>query len=113
MIEKKDIEHLAKLARIKLSDEEKDSLAKDIPNILNFVEQIQSASASRRRDGEVSGEEIEKDPSRRGEAEAEVGKLRNVMREDENPYEKGLYTEKLLEEAPEREENFVKVKKIL
>ena len=39
--------------------------------------------------------------------------MRNVMREDANPHESGIYTEKMLEQAPAREGNYIKVKKIL
>ena len=41
-----------------------------------------------------------------------VGVL-NVMREDKDPHEAGLYTEKILEQAPAREGDYIKVKKIL
>jgi len=102
-MDKKDIEHLAKLSRIEIPEEEKESLSKDLENILGHVGQIQSASASLGRDGEVTGEKTKKT----------AGKLRNVMREDKNPHEPGIYTEKILKEAPEREGDYVKVKKIL
>ena len=97
MIEKKDIEHLANLARIEITDSEKESLAKDAENILGFVGQIQSVSSS--------------------EEKKEVGLLRNVMREDSppagGPHETGVYTEQILKEAPDREGDFIKGKNIL
>ncbi len=51
-------------------------------------------------------------------AENEAGGLSavariNVMREDSNPHESGKYTETLLKAAPQREGQYVKVKKIL
>ena len=35
------------------------------------------------------------------------------MREDDNPHAGGIYTEAVLNEAPEREGDYIKVKKIL
>ena len=37
----------------------------------------------------------------------------NVMREDGEPHEGGIYTEKMLSQAPKRKGNFLEVKKIL
>ena len=38
----KDIEKLADLAKIELTDKEKDSLLKDLDGVLNYVKQIES-----------------------------------------------------------------------
>ena len=92
-MEIKDIEHLAALARIEISEAEKQSLVGDLGRILEFVGQIQEAST-----GDVKNVE---------------GIPKNVLREDGEPHSKGLYTEDLLAAAPSREKNFVKVKKIL
>lgn len=91
-MEIKEVENLAKLCRIELKEEEKKSFSKEISSILNFIEQIQ----------EVEIENFNSD----------TGFLKNVMREDEAPYEGGLFTDVLLAEAPERQDNYVKVKKI-
>lgn len=93
-MEIKDIEKLAKLARIDLSDTEKKDLLKDIEKILAFVDQIQDVSA-----------DIDVSP--------QPWVLRNVMREDGEPHESGIYTEKLLEAAPARKGTHVRVKNIL
>lgn len=87
-----DIRALAKLARLEISDEEVVRLGKEIPSILEFVATIQKAAAE----------------APRGNPE-----LRNVMRADENSHEGGLYTEKLLSAAPEREGNRVVVKQVV
>jgi aspartyl/glutamyl-tRNA(Asn/Gln) amidotransferase C subunit len=44
MIEVKDIEKLAQLARIKLEDDEKKALTKEIDSILTYVDQIKKAT---------------------------------------------------------------------
>jgi aspartyl-tRNA(Asn)/glutamyl-tRNA(Gln) amidotransferase subunit C len=87
-----DVRALAKLARLDVSDEEVVKLEKELPSVLEFVEQIQKAST---------------------EAPPEEHSLRNVMREDTNPHESGLYTRKLLDAAPEQEKDRVVVKQVL
>ncbi|MBX4197828.1 Asp-tRNA(Asn)/Glu-tRNA(Gln) amidotransferase subunit GatC [Candidatus Parcubacteria bacterium] len=93
MISVEEIRKLASLARIKLTKDEEEKLSKDMGNILAYIEQIQEVSAT-----------VE---------ESEKPLLRNVMRDDAEPHQAGIHTEALLAEAPKREENYVKVKKIL
>lgn len=89
----KDIEKLALLARIELSEEEKQKMVKEMDSILGFVDQIQKADVNI--------------------AEREAGEVRNIMREDGEPHESGKYTEDILKEAPKTREGYVEVKKIL
>jgi aspartyl-tRNA(Asn)/glutamyl-tRNA(Gln) amidotransferase subunit C len=89
-----DIKKLADLSRIELSAEEMASLPGQFEGILGYVDQIQKAVAG-------------------GSGKAEVGDLHNVMCEDTNPHESGIHTEAILANAPMREGNYLKVKKIL
>jgi aspartyl/glutamyl-tRNA(Asn/Gln) amidotransferase C subunit len=89
---KVDIGALAKLARLDIGAKEQASLQKEIPDILKFVEAIQGA--------DISGVE-------------EVATLHNVMREDSDPHEGGIYTEALLSQAPVREGDRVAVKQVV
>jgi aspartyl-tRNA(Asn)/glutamyl-tRNA(Gln) amidotransferase subunit C len=83
---------LAKLARIEISSEEAESLSHEFDAILGYVSDVKNVA----------------------HAEDSVDlRLKNVLRDDSNPHESGIYTEKLLEEAPERKDNYIKVKKIL
>lgn len=93
-MEKKDIEHLAKLARIELSVKETESLADDITSILGYVSEVSDITSSTTH-------------------EKRVGAVSNVLRDDGEPSEPGTFTEKLLNEAPERQGRYIKVKKIL
>ncbi|MDO8650392.1 MAG: Asp-tRNA(Asn)/Glu-tRNA(Gln) amidotransferase subunit GatC [Candidatus Berkelbacteria bacterium] len=43
-ISKEDITHLAKLSRLTLSDEEKENFANQLPEILEFVDQLSAVS---------------------------------------------------------------------
>lgn len=92
-IELKDVEHLASLSRIAVSDNEKEALRHDLEEILAYVSQIKEVSAEM---GEQS-----------------VGELHNIMRPDGEPHEPGIFTEEILKQAPAREGDRVFVKKIL
>lgn len=93
-MKKEDVEHLAKLARIELRENEADTLAEDITSILGYVSEIE----------EITGNT---------EGEKKVGVLYNVMREDVAPHDPDLYTDDLLNCAPERDGRYIKVKKII
>jgi len=97
-ISDKEIKKLADLARIKLSEMEKKGLKKDIESILGYVSEIQ---------------EVSSDATKVKPLSLQRSDLCNVMREDKEPHESGLYTEKILKEAPQREGDYFKVKKIL
>ena len=87
-----DVQKLAELSRIAISDDEVARLEKEIPDILHFVEQIQEAGAEPRK---------------------EVGALYNVLREDEHPHEPGMYTEDILKTMPQSKDGYLKVRKII
>lgn len=87
------VEKLAQLARIDISEGEKEELLKDLQGILGYIDQVQAVSVDM--------------------GEREAGELRNVMREDVNPHESGVYTENILTSAPATENGYVKVKQIL
>lgn len=88
-----DIRALASLARLELSDVEVEKMQKEIPDIIAFVEQIQSVVA-----------EVPK---------ATAPAHRNITRADDDTHESGLHTETLLSAAPFREGNRVSVRQVL
>lgn len=94
MLEIKDIEKLAKLARIELTEEEKQKLLKEVDPILGYVAQLKEVVAT-------VGED------------KRAGELRNVMRDDVNPTETGVNTKDIVADMPASQDNYLKVKKIL
>ncbi|MCA9366802.1 Asp-tRNA(Asn)/Glu-tRNA(Gln) amidotransferase subunit GatC [Candidatus Kaiserbacteria bacterium] len=94
-MERTDIEHLARLARIKLSEPEKDSLLAELPQILNYVSVV----------SDIAGEEVDQAP--------QVGARFNVFRPDEATNEPDEYTKDILAEMPQTDGRFMKVKKII
>jgi len=93
-VEIKDVEHLAGLARLAISDSEKEILRTDLEGILAYVSQVK----------EVTAEVV---------AIGVVPELHNVMREDTDTHTPGIFTEDILAGAPSRQGNHLVVKKIL
>lgn len=102
-----EIEKLAALARIELSNAEKEKLREDVSAILEYVSQIQSVPPQPARP------QTNEERTRTGADGIDTGGMYNVMREDAIPHESGIYTDALLAAAPERDEEYIKVKKIL
>ena len=94
-MDKEKVLNLAKLARIEIGDKEAGSLSGEFKIILDYVSEVKSTKVSPL----VSDSQ--------GET------LNNVMREDTEPHESGLYTNKILAQSPAREGDYIKVKKIL
>lgn len=86
----KDVENLAELAKIELSEKEKETLLQDVSGILDYVKQIQ--------DVEVSDEEAEYFS-------------KNSWRED--AIKKEDFDLSIIKEQYNNENDFVKVKKVL
>ena len=95
-----DIQKLASLSRMKLSDEELAQFTTEIDSILGYVEQIQEVSASAAEAG-LGG----KKPS-------DIFH-RNVVREDKGDRALNATGEGLVAAAPESQGGLIKVKKIL
>ncbi len=92
-ITKKEVEHVALLARLKLTEEEKEVLSKQLSDILTHVEKL----------NEVDTKAIE--PT------SHVIKMQNVMRDDIVTV--SLPIEKVLANAPDRTDEFFRVPKII
>jgi aspartyl-tRNA(Asn)/glutamyl-tRNA(Gln) amidotransferase subunit C len=92
-IDKKHVEHIAMLGRLALSEAEKDSLTRDLNNILQYVEKINEL--------DTSGV----DPT------FHVLPLRNVTRKDEVKPSPGA--EVMLKNAPSSDNGFFRVPPII
>ena len=89
----KDVEHVAKLARLAFTEEEKEKLAHQLNDILTYMEKLNKLDTSK------------------VEPLSHVIELSNVMREDET--KPSLPLEEVLKNAPERTEKFFKVPKVI
>ena len=88
-----DIQHLAGLSSLALADDEVDGLRQDLENIIGYIEQL----------GELDTSGVE--------STYQVTGLENVWREDE--VQSGISRDELLELAPEKQNNQVKVPQVL
>jgi aspartyl-tRNA(Asn)/glutamyl-tRNA(Gln) amidotransferase subunit C len=87
----KDVENLANLARLELSEDEKKEMLSDMDSILGYVKQIESVSAD-----DVKEEYV----------------LKNVWREDQKT-ERDFSKDLIEGQFPDKQDGFLKVKKIL
>lgn len=92
MITKKEVEHTAKLARLTLSEEEKERYTEQLSRILDYFNQL----------NEVNTENVE--------PMIHVLPLRNVMREDY--VNRSNNRDEILKNAPLEENGFFRVPKI-
>ncbi len=92
-ISRKEIEHIAVLARLSLSEEEKDLFGSQLSSILDYMEKL----------NELDTRDI--DPT------SHVLSLHNVMRED--TLTSSIPREDALMNAPSRTEKFYRVPKII
>jgi aspartyl-tRNA(Asn)/glutamyl-tRNA(Gln) amidotransferase subunit C len=91
---KDEVQHLAHLARIAVSDAEAAQLTTEIDAILSYVSEVT----------EVAGTDA---------VTPQVGAVHNVFRADEVTNQPEQYTEVLLAAMPETDGRFMKVPKIL
>ncbi len=94
MITKAEIEKLADLARIKVTEDEKESLANDIGAILSYVDEIKKINMDI-------------------DAKSNIGAVSNVSREDTVISSSEEMVEDIIKESPDREGDFIAVKKII
>lgn len=108
MIERKDVEKLAALARITIPENEMEKVRTDIDAILAYVDQIKEAN-----DLAAGNSDGDKDAAALAGLHNYASVVKNVMREDGEPHESGKYTEALLKSAPKTSDGYIEVKKIL
>jgi len=94
-LSKDEIQHIAKLARLELTDAELKKYSGQLSAVLNYIDQLKEV--------DVKGVE----PT------AQVTGLENVLREDMVRDWNKKEIEEALADAPEREERFIKVKRVI
>ena len=91
MISTDDIKHLGELARLAIPEVEVPALQRDLDKIVNYVSELKDLP-------KVAGAELAR---------------HNIWRQDENPTPAGTWTEQILAQAPDRENDYFRVKKII
>jgi aspartyl-tRNA(Asn)/glutamyl-tRNA(Gln) amidotransferase subunit C len=95
MITKQEIQHIAKLARLKLTQDEIEKYQKELSKILDYIEKLKEVDVSNVK------------------ATFHPLKIKNVVREDSISKKDLDEIKKLIELMPERKGGYLKVKKIL
>jgi aspartyl-tRNA(Asn)/glutamyl-tRNA(Gln) amidotransferase subunit C len=90
MISKEKVKHIAKLARLSLTEKEIERMQKDLAKILDYVDKLKEVDISKIKPFSME--------------------LENVFRKD---FAKIKESQKLIEMSPEKKDNFIKVKSIL
>ena len=98
MLTNEEVQHIAQLARIKLTEKEKNKFKEELSSILDFVKKL----------NELDTEKVE--------PLYQVTGIVNALRSDE--YRKDFemnedLNEKLIGQAPSRQDRFIKVKSVL
>lgn len=89
-----EVQKLARLARIKIEDTDLEKFTSEFDAILAYVGQLEKLDL----------------PT---ESAGEKPLTRNVMREDGEPHAPGAFTEKVAEQFPAREGDYLEVKQII
>lgn len=95
MISKQEVQHIAKLARLSITEKEEEKFSKELSSILDYVEKLKKADVSN------------------VEAISHPFKIENIVRKDEK--REGSTKpdgKKLVDMAPSTENGYIKVKSI-
>jgi aspartyl-tRNA(Asn)/glutamyl-tRNA(Gln) amidotransferase subunit C len=92
MISREDIEKLSTLSRIHITPEEAEALRGEIDGILGYIAQVSDVSKTGTSSDSVS-----------------YPKAVNVLRDDNNPNVSGANTNTLINAAPDRDGDYVRV----
>ena len=91
---KKEVEHIAALARVRLSEDEKKKFTKQLSSILDYVGQLQ----------EINADDVEET--------AQVTGLENEMRKDEMRPTAKETRDRIVKNFPEPQDDLCKVKSV-
>lgn len=94
-MKREDIEHLATLSRIRLTEKEIEKLPAELSSIIDYVSVVSDMATDDKM------------------TEPEVGPVFNVFRKDEVTNEPNQYTADIIKEMPVSNGRFLSVKKIL
>ena len=94
MISIKELEHLAHLSRIELSEDDKKSLLKEFDSILQYIDELKKVDVSL-------------------DTEARVGAVKNVVRKDDSVDAPRVEKEIIMKDAPSTEGEYISVRKVL
>lgn len=112
MISKEEVKHIAKLARLGLKEKEIKKMQKELSSILNYVAKLKEVDVSSAQATSYSVAAVDE---LRSSSRVATARIENVMRADKKDEVRGSKihsSKKLLELAPDKKDNYLKVKAI-
>jgi aspartyl-tRNA(Asn)/glutamyl-tRNA(Gln) amidotransferase subunit C len=94
MIKKEEVKHIAKLARLGLTEKEIEKFRKELSSILDYVEKLKKVNVSKI------------------EPTSHPYLIKNIMRRDEARDESIEVRKKLMAMSPDKEKGYIKVKAV-
>jgi aspartyl-tRNA(Asn)/glutamyl-tRNA(Gln) amidotransferase subunit C len=94
MISREEVQHIASLARLELSDTEIEKMQKDLSSILDYFDLLKKAPVP-------------------DKTTKEIKEIYEVTRKDEVFKKSGTLDEKLITLAPDKKDGYIRVKNIL
>ena len=92
MISKEEVEHIAKLSRLELTAKETEKMQKDLTEILGYFDLLKNVpEIVKNNDGK---------------------EIKNILRKDETLEKDNSMAEKLIQAAPDKKDDYIKVKAI-
>ncbi len=95
MISKEEVQHIAKLARLELTEKEVKKMQKDLSAILDYFKILQNAKIKSQNDS------------------VKLKMKTNATRKDEVVGKPASLANNLIQAAPDKKDNYIKVKQIL
>ncbi len=93
MISKDEVQHIAKLARLELTEKETEKMQKDLSSILDYFNLLEKADTTK--------------------VQKPIEKKANVLRKDEAIEKPASLANNLVQQAPDKKDGYIKVKSIL
>ena len=105
-ISKQEVEKIAKLARLRLTDQEIEKMQKDLSEILGYFNLLKEAKSRSEAAASTTGMEEKATVS-------DFDKKEKVLRKDEARPQPDSVVENLVKAAPDKKEKYIRVKAIL
>lgn len=95
MISREEVLHIAKLARLELSEQELEKMQKDLSGILDYFDLLKKVDTSKIK------------------LEKEILPIKKTVREDKVIPQKSEVNDNLINSAPDKKDDYIKVKAVL
>jgi len=115
MISKEEVQHIAKLARLELSENEVEKMQKDLSSILDYFNLLKEAPRNHAEINPVKSAEsgVSQDAKPFNRVNAESRGKKNELRKDEAMEKSSNVANSLVQAAPDTKDGYFKVKSIL